>query len=92
MGAARGSKQPFSCGCSSKWSLDPVKVCRALLFTRGTRKEWSKGCCHSRHGLNKHRAREKSPVVSAAWGIGTVPGAGCAFAERGSGALGHPGV
>ena len=54
----------------------------------GNSDEQSKGCCRSRRGLNKRRAQEKSPAVSAARGIGAVPGVGCACAARGGGRVG----
>lgn len=92
-GAAGGAKQPLGRGCSSvgsgwKWSLDPVKVCRGLLFAQGTPKEQSKGCCRSRRSRNKHGAPE-SLTVSAAGGIGVDPGAGCACGRRGVGGGGR---
>lgn len=66
----------------------PGESLQGSLGCSGNSNEQSKGCFRSRHGLNKHRAQEKSPAVLAVWGIGVVPSTGCACAERGGGDAG----
>lgn len=86
-----GRAQP-EVGSAWKWSFDPVKVCRALPFARGTPTSGAKAAAAAGTVLSKRGAQEKPSAVPAERGTVAVPGAGCAGAGRGRGTSGQRGV